>query len=42
MRHIWGERNAYKVLVGKTEGKRPRGRTRQRWDNIKMDFQRIG
>jgi hypothetical protein len=30
-------RNAYKVLVGKPEGKRPLGRPRRRWvHNIKM------
>jgi hypothetical protein len=33
-------RGAYRVLVGKPEGKRPLGRSRPRWeDNIKMDFQ---
>jgi hypothetical protein len=32
-------RNAYTILVGKPEGKRPLGRPRRRWkDNIKMDF----
>jgi len=31
------------VLVGKTEGKRPFGRPRRRWeDNIKMDLQEVG
>jgi hypothetical protein len=31
------KRNAYRVLVGKPEGKRPIGRQRRRWeDNIKM------
>jgi hypothetical protein len=30
-----GERNAYRILVGKPEGKRPLGRHRRRWeDNI--------
>jgi hypothetical protein len=30
-------RNAYMILVGKPEGKRPLGRPRRRWvDNIKM------
>jgi hypothetical protein len=30
-------RNAYRVLVGKPEGKRPLGRPRRRWvDNIRM------
>ena len=34
------ERGVHKVLVGKTEGKRPLGRHRRRWeDNIKMDIQ---
>ena len=35
---VWGERrSAYRVLVGKCEGKRPLGRPRRRWeDNIKM------
>jgi len=32
-------RNAFKVLVGKTEGKRPLGTHQLRWENnIKMDF----
>jgi hypothetical protein len=36
-------RNAYKILVGKPEGKRPLGRTRRRWvDNIKMGLREIG
>jgi hypothetical protein len=31
------KRNAYKVFVGKPEGKRPLGRQRRRWvNNIKM------
>jgi hypothetical protein len=33
------KRNAYKLLVGKSEGRRPLGRPRRRWvDNIKMDL----
>ena len=29
--------------MGKTEGKRPLGRPRRRWeDNIKMDLQKVG
>jgi len=33
------ERGAYRVLVGKPEGKRPLGRPRIRWvDNIRMDL----
>ena len=36
-------RNAYRVLVGKPEGKRPLGRPRHRWeDNIKMDLREVG
>jgi hypothetical protein len=36
--------NAYGMLLGKQEGKKPLGRTRRRWlDNIKMDLiYRIG
>ena len=34
--------NAYRVLVGKPEGKRPLGRPRRRWeDNIKMDLREV-
>jgi hypothetical protein len=29
---------AYMVLVGNPEGKRPRGRPRCRWENIRMDL----
>jgi len=36
-------RNAYKILVGKREGKRPLGRSWCRWkDNIRMDLREIG
>jgi hypothetical protein len=36
-------RNAYRILVGKPEGRRPLGRPRCRWvDNIKMDLRRTG
>jgi hypothetical protein len=36
-------RDVYKVLVGKTEGKRPLRRPRRRWENnIKMDLQKVG
>jgi hypothetical protein len=35
-------RNVYRILVGKPEGKRPLGRPRRRWvDNIKMDLREI-
>jgi hypothetical protein len=37
------KRNAYRILVGKQEGKRPLGRPRSRWvDNIKIDLREIG
>jgi hypothetical protein len=33
------KRNAYRLLVGKPDGKRPLGRPRRRWvDNIRMDL----
>ena len=36
-------RGLYRVLVGKSEGKRPLGRPRHRWvDNIRMDLQEVG
>jgi hypothetical protein len=41
--HGRGGRNAYRVLVGKPEGKRPLGRPRLRGeDGIKMDLKEIG
>jgi hypothetical protein len=37
------KRNAYRVLVGKPEGKRPLGRSRRRWvDNIKIYLRETG
>ena len=37
--HMGESRGAYRVLVGKPEGKRPLGRPRRRWeDSIKMDL----
>jgi len=36
-------RGVYRVLVGKSEGKRPLERPRHRWDdNIKIDLQEVG
>jgi hypothetical protein len=36
-------RGAYRVLVGRPEGRRPLGRPRRRWEyNIKMEFQEVG
>jgi hypothetical protein len=37
------KRNAYRLLVGKPEGKRPLRRQRRRWvDNIKRDLGEVG
>jgi hypothetical protein len=37
------ERNVYRVLMGKPEGKRPLERPRCRWeDGIRMDLREIG
>jgi hypothetical protein len=36
-------RKAYRILVGKPEGKRPLGRPRRKWvDNIKLDLREVG
>jgi len=36
-------RCVYRVLVGKSEGKRPLGRPTRRWENnIKMDLHEVG
>jgi hypothetical protein len=37
------KRNAYWILVGKSEGKRPLERPRRRWvDNVKIYIREIG
>jgi hypothetical protein len=37
------KRNAYRILMGKPEGKRPLGRPIRRWvDNIKIDLRETG
>jgi hypothetical protein len=37
------QRGAYRILVGRLEGRQPLGRPRCRWeDNIKMDLQGVG
>jgi hypothetical protein len=37
------QRGAYRILVGRPEGRRPLGRPRRRWEyNIKMDLQDVG
>jgi hypothetical protein len=39
----WEQKNLYKILVGKPEGKRPLGKLRRRWeDDIKIDRRGIG
>jgi hypothetical protein len=36
------KRNAYRIMVRKTEGKRPLENPRRRWvDNIKMDLREM-
>jgi hypothetical protein len=36
-------RNAYKILVGKHDGKRRIGKPRRKWgDNIRMDLKELG
>jgi hypothetical protein len=36
-------RNAYRLLMGKPEGRSPLGRLRRRWvDNIRMDLVEVG
>ena len=36
-------RGTYRVFVGRSDGKRPFGRPRCRWDdNIKMDLEEVG
>jgi hypothetical protein len=43
MYHVWWRAQVYRVLVGKSEGKRPLGRSRRRWeDNINIDLQEMG
>ena len=40
--HMGEERVVYRVLVGKSEGRRQLGRPRRRWvDNIRMDLQEV-
>jgi hypothetical protein len=37
------KRNAYRLLMGKPEERRPLGRPRRRWlDNIRMDLVEVG
>jgi hypothetical protein len=40
---LWEKRNAYRLLEGKPERRRPLGRPRSRWvDNIRMDVGEVG
>jgi hypothetical protein len=34
-------RNIYNILIGKSEGKRPLGRTTRKLENIRMDLREI-
>jgi len=36
------ERGVYRVLLGKPEGRRPLGRPKRRWMDIRMDLQEVG
>jgi len=36
------ERGVYRVLVGKPKGRRPLGRPRRRWVDIRMDLEEVG
>jgi hypothetical protein len=37
-----GKKNAYRILVGKSESKRPQGRPKLKWmDNIKMNLKDV-
>jgi hypothetical protein len=35
-------RGAYRILVRRPEGRRPLGRPRHRWEDIKMNLQEVG
>jgi len=39
--HMGKRRGAYRILVGRPEGRRPLGRPRFRWWGIKMDLQEV-
>jgi hypothetical protein len=42
VRRMGEKRNAYRILVGKPEGKKPLGRPRRRLvDNIRMDLRQV-
>jgi hypothetical protein len=35
-------KNAYNISVGKPKGRRPLGRPRRRWEDIRIDLMEIG
>jgi hypothetical protein len=37
-----GGGNTYKILVGKPDAKRPLGRPRRRWEDIRLVFREVG
>jgi len=37
----WERRGVCRVLVGRSEGKRPLGKPRSRWEDNKMDLQEM-
>ena len=39
--HMGKRRGAYRILMGRPEGRRPLGRTRLRWWDVKMDLQEV-
>jgi len=41
MAHLWENKNAYRILVGKSEGQRTFRKPRHRWENMKMDSTEI-
>jgi len=42
MPHMGKERGAQRFLVGKPDRKRPLGRPKHRWEDVRMDFQHVG
>ena len=39
--YMRNRRGTYRVLVGRPVGRRPLGRPRHRWENIKMDLKKV-